>query len=186
LFIYCDQICFKAKNLYNYANYIIRQTSFALNKDELATDEFVFLFELQQVVDKYNITTKSKYKLELNKTYKMLNYSFLDFYFKTLEQTDNPYKLLGAKIAQQVLKTLFKDWKAFFASMKDYKTHSEKYNGKPSIPKYLKKDGRKTVIFSNQSARIKDNFLSLPFTKDRLDVYIPKEAILKQVFIKPL
>lgn len=49
LFEYCDQMCFKSKNLYNYANYIIRQefinnnnlvSAFDLNKDLKNEDVF--------------------------------------------------------------------------------------------------------------------------------------------------
>ena len=36
-----------------------------------------------------------------------------------------------AQAAQQILRLLDSNWKAFFASIKDWKAHKDKYNGRP-------------------------------------------------------
>ena len=34
------------------------------------------------------------------------------------------------------MKTVFKNWKSFYASLKDWKANPSKYTGKPNIPRY--------------------------------------------------
>ena len=41
-----------------------------------------------------------------------------------------------AQTAQQVLRLLDKNWKSFFAAIKDWKEHKDKYLGRPKLPKY--------------------------------------------------
>ena len=99
LFPYLDKYSFKAKNLYNRANYIIRQVFVITSnlekinngeKDVIITDEqYSFLSEINNVVDQYNVfkklkNTVSKYK-PLNyfdENHKFVNYDFLNFYLK--------------------------------------------------------------------------------------------------------
>lgn len=54
-----------------------------------------------------------------------LQYQDLNF---ILKDTNN-YKLLKAQTSQQILKTLDKNWKSFFASMKEWKTNRQKFKG---------------------------------------------------------
>jgi len=57
---------------------------------------------------------------------------------KDLEHPD--YKAMPtAQTAQQVLRLLDKNWKSFFATIKDWKEHKDKYLGRPKMPKYKKK-----------------------------------------------
>jgi len=60
----------------------------------------------------------------------------------------------GAKIAQQTLRLLDKNWKSFFKSIKDYTKHKEKYLGRPKLPKYKKKNGRFNLILTNQACKL--------------------------------
>ena len=73
-----DHFCFLSKNLYNVANYIVRQ-------------EFIN-----------------------NKNY--LNYNAVQKQMQ--DQAD--YKALPAKVSQQVLMLLDKNWKSFFEALKAY------------------------------------------------------------------
>ena len=50
----------------------------------------------------------------------------------------------SAASAQRVIQVLGKDWKSFFASMKDWKKNPEKYKGRPKIPRYA--DHQKIVM----------------------------------------
>ena len=111
-----DGLSFLSKNLYNAANYIIRQ-------------EF----------------TK-------NKNY--LNYNKIDLLIKNKDfgEYSNPYKDLPAKVSQQILKNLDKNWISFLKSIKDWEKNPNKYMGKPNLPKYKKKEsGRNILIYTIQA-----------------------------------
>ena len=98
-----------------------------------------------------------------------VGYHFLDCLFKTMKQKD--YYALPGQINQQVVKNVVQNWKSFFESLKDYKMHPEKYSGRPSIPGYLPKGGRKETILSNQICTIKEGkYLKFPKTKLRLNI----------------
>lgn len=117
----------------------------------------------------------------------LINYDFLDFYFSSyLVDEDNPYKLLPTQTAQQILRTLFKDWKSFFASIKDYNKNKSKYKGRPKLPKYKAKNGRCKLSMTNQSCKIRDGRLILPKTKLTLEVGVDTSDIkLKEVRMVP-
>lgn len=105
-----DDLAFKSKNLYNYANYIIRQ-------------EFI---------------TNQKY----------LNYNAIEKQVKGSES----YKDLPAKVSQQILKLLDKNWISFFKAIKDWGKNKEKYQNKPGLPSYKHKvTGRYPLIYTNQA-----------------------------------
>lgn len=104
-----DQVCFASKNLYNKANYNIRQS-------------LIFCGEFS-------------------------SYNLLD---KILKSTPE-YRALPAKVAQQTLRNLEQNWISFFAGIKEYKLHPEKFLGKPKLPKYKDKNGRHLVIYTAQA-----------------------------------
>ena len=119
-----DEFCFKSKNLYNYANYIIRQ-EFVNNGNWIRYDE------LDKIV-------KNKEN---------------DFDYRNMP--------LGSS-AQQCLKLLDKNWKSFFASIKDYNKNPSKYLGRPKLPKYKLKNGRNILILTNQNCKIKNGYINFP------------------------
>ena len=134
-----DDMCFKAKNLYNYANYIQRQRF--INGDKI-------------------------YKAnELDK----------------LIQNDSPYKELGSQASQKLLKSLERNWKSFFVSIKDYSKNPNKYLGKPKLPKYKKKDGRYICELKNIQFSIENSYIR--FSLKRLNPY---SGLIKTGVIKPL
>ena len=105
-----DSLCFLSKNLYNYANYQIRQ-----------------LFILDKLYLGYN-----------------------QLYHLVKGTPD--YKALPAKVAQQVLKVLDKNWKSFFAACKVYKQKPDLFTGRPKLPKYKDKvKGRNLLIYTIQA-----------------------------------
>lgn len=89
-------------------------------------------------------------------TGKYFSYPKMD---KAMKQVTNlegeiNYNLLKAKVAQQTLRRLDKNFKSFFSSHKDYLKHSEKYKGKPKPPKY--KSGKQdNLIYDFQAFQIK-------------------------------
>lgn len=105
-----DAACFLSKNLYNAANYLVRQ-------------EYIF---------------KQRY----------IPYAQLDKLMK-----DNPdYCALPRKVSQWVLKQVDHDWQAFFAALKEWQIHPEKFTGRPRLPKYKHKtEGRNLLTYTAQA-----------------------------------
>lgn len=118
-----DEYCFKSKNLYNYANYIIRQ-------------EFI-------------------------NNGKWIRYNELDKMLKEKENSFDYRNMPMNSSAQQCLKLLDRNWKSFFASIKDYNNPS-KYLGRPKLPKYKPKNGRNVLILTNQNCKIKNGYIKFP------------------------
>ena len=116
--------CHKAKNLYNHANYLVRQT----------------------------FTTDKKW----------IRYAELDKLLKADEEYPDYQNMPTAQSAQQILRLLDKNWKSFFASIKDWSAHKEKYSGRPKLPKYLKKNGNFLLIMTNQNCKLKDGKIHFP------------------------
>lgn len=116
-----DEYSFKAKNLYNYANYTIRQ--------EYITNQ------------------------------KFISYP----YSSKLLKTSEAFKEMGSNSAQMTLRLLNQNWKSFFESLSDYKKNPSKYFGRPSIPQYLKKDGRHIFIMTNVQSKVIDGYLQFSF-----------------------
>jgi len=115
-----SQLAHLAKNLYNEANYIIRQEFFR-------SDNWI-------------------------------RYNELD---KRLRNSEN-YRALPAQTAQQVLRIVDRNWKAFFHAISEWKKHPEKFKERPRIPGYKKKDGEFVLVFTNQQAKLRDGWLILP------------------------
>ena len=113
-----------AKNLYNHANFLVRN--------------------------------------EFTKTGKWLRYQELDKILK--QDVDYPdYKNIpDAQSAQQTLRLLDSNWKAFFNSIKDWSKNKDKYTGRPKLPKYKPKVGRMVFVVTNQRVRLRDDLLHFP------------------------
>ncbi|HLP91096.1 MAG TPA: transposase [Nostocaceae cyanobacterium] len=141
-----DQLCFAAKNLYNYANFHLRQS-------------FIF-------------------------AQKYLDYNCLA---KQLKSTE-PYQALPAKVAQQVLLGLHRNWSSFFAAIKAYAEDKSKFLGRPKLPKYKHKEkGRHLLVYTAQAVskpKMKSGLIHLSQTQ----IYIPTQVDyihLNQVRIVP-
>jgi putative transposase len=77
-----------------------------------------------------------------------LNYSTMD---KRM-QGHEAYKALPAKVAQQVLKLLDKNWQSFFHAIAAWREHPEQFQGRPKLPKYKDKvKGRNILIYTAQA-----------------------------------
>ena len=72
---------------------------------------------------------------------------------KEFQDTKNfDYKQLPAKVAQSVMRKVDKNFTSFFAALKDWKKHPEKYKGRPKLPKYKDSlDGRFMAIYTEQA-----------------------------------
>ncbi len=77
-----------------------------------------------------------------------LNYNAMD---KRM-QPHAAYKALPAKVAQQVLLLLDKNWQAFFKALAAWREHPEQFLGRPKLPKYKDKGkGRNILIYTAQA-----------------------------------
>ncbi|MEG3933027.1 transposase [Microcoleus sp. T2B6] len=109
-FAQIDELAFKSKNLYNAANYVIRQS-------------FVY-------------------------GWSYINYNEMN----RLMKSHQAYKAMPAKVSQQILMILDKNWKSFFEAVKAYKVDSSKFTGSPKMPKYKDKvKGRNILVYTIQA-----------------------------------
>ena len=105
-----DHLSWQSKNLYNSANYLIRQN-------------FIY-------------------------GHGYLSYNQMASLMKGTEQ----YRVLPAKVSQQVLRGLDRNWKSFFEASLKYKSHPEKFLGRPKIPSYKdRKKGRNLLVYTIQA-----------------------------------
>ena len=105
-----DNLSWQSKNLYNSANYLIRQN-------------FIY-------------------------GHGYLTYNQMASLMKKTEQ----YQALPAKVSQQVLRGLDKNWPSFFAASSEFKSHPDKFLVKPKIPGYKEpKKGRNLLVYTIQA-----------------------------------
>ena len=142
-----DRLCFLSKNLYNVANYMIRQ-EFTANGNYL-----------------------NSYSVD-----KLLNVDNVD------------YKQLPSKVSQQTLKLLDQNWKSFFQVVKSYKKNSNRFLGRPKLPKYKDKvKGRNPVIYTIQAISKKElrkGVIKLSKTNIHFKTKVPVDSI-NQVRVVP-
>ncbi|MEG3901566.1 transposase [Microcoleus sp. B4-C5] len=145
-FAQIDELAFKSKNLYNAANYVIRQS---------------FIYGWNYV--NYN---------EMNR----------------LMKSHEAYKALPAKVSQQILMVLDKNWKSFFEGIKAYKVDSSKFTGRPKLPKYKDKvKGRNLLVYTIQaisSKQLKKGIIKLSGTEFLIKTEVNSDQIC-QVRVVP-
>ncbi len=138
-FVEIDRLAFKSKNLYNAANYVIRQN-------------FVY-------------------------GWGYINYNEMN----RLMKYHQAYKDLPAKVSQQILMVLDKNWKSFFEAVKTYKIEPNKFTGRPKLPKYKDKvKGRNILIYTIQaisSKELKKGIIKLSGTNIFIKTKVKKEQI---------
>jgi putative transposase len=105
-----DAAAFASKNLYNAANYLVRQT-------------FIH-------------------------TGVWLRYETVYHQMKT----HDAYRALPAKVSQQVMKVLDKNWKGYMEACKAWQADPSKFLGHPRLPKYKdKRSGRNILVYTIQA-----------------------------------
>ncbi|MEJ6485736.1 transposase [Nostoc punctiforme UO1] len=138
-FVEIDGLAFKSKNLYNAANYIIRQS-------------FVY-------------------------GWGYINYNEMNHLMKSHQA----YKELPAKVSQQILMILDKNWKSFFEAVKAYKREPTKFTDRPKLPKYKDKvKGRNILVYTIQAIsrqQLKKGIIKLSGTNILIKTKIEQEQI---------
>ena len=190
LYEYFEDNAIKSNNLYNRANFIIRQMMTGTKKDLPLPNEQEVINLFKDNIDKINKIKEDRFKNKLKKIkgkektkykkkgYKKvnlpdsknwyINYNLMDAILKVTDDYD--YRNLPIHTAQKVLRQLDDNWKGYFKSIKDYKINPNKYTGMPKIPKYRAKNGYNIVKFSNVSCKLNKNKLTFPNTKLMLDL----------------
>ena len=179
LYPYCRDLCRKSAALYNRANFIIRQYATAAHSFSVMRPLYDNQMQVFMLVN--DILAGTKYLGDNS----WLSYNAID---RTLKMSkDKAYYGLPAQANQQVLKLLSRDYKSFFEALKVYKRDPSAFTGRPRLPKYVKENGLKTAILTNQICTVKDDkYLKLPGTKTRLNLGMSVgDASLKEVRIKP-
>jgi len=138
-FALIDGLAFASKNLYNAANYVIRQS---------------FVYGGGYI--NYN---------EMNR----------------LMKSHQTYKAWPAKVSQQILMILDKNWKSFFEAVKAYKVNYSKFTGRPKLPKYKDKvKGRNILVYTIQaisSKQLKKGIIKLSGTEISIKTKVKPEGI---------
>lgn len=140
------ELCHRCKNLYNYCNYILRQS----------------FFKGEGLPNEYSLTGL------------------------LARENQDDYRALQAQTAQQVIKLLYKNWKAYFQSLKSYQKDKSKFNGCPRIPKYKPRGekGHSVAFFTNQQAKLRNGKIIFPQDTGLLPIKT-KASRIKQVRIVP-
>ena len=120
---------------------------------------------------------------------KWLRYGEVDHLLKGDANYPDYREMPTAQTAQQTLRILDKNWTSFFAAIKDWKAHPEKYKGRPKLPKYKPKDGYFPLVLTNQNCKLKDGVIRFPrvfqgFTVKAIFSSQP-DAVFKQARIIP-
>ncbi|MBR8839167.1 MAG: transposase [Stigonema ocellatum SAG 48.90 = DSM 106950] len=66
------------------------------------------------------------------------------------------YKGLPAKVSQQVLRLVAQNWTSYFAALDEFASYPGKFKARPRPPKYLEKDGRFCLVFTEQATSKKE------------------------------
>ena len=86
----------------------------------------------------------------------------LDKVMKSFTDEHDNYRSFGhVQCAQQVIRLFHQNLRGYFASIKDYKKHPEKYTGMPRFPRFRKSGERFQVIFTNQAAKLNGQIINI-------------------------
>lgn len=125
------------------------------------------------MIDEYCHLSKNLYnhgnyliRKKLSESRKWPRYDELDKILKADAEFPDYKAMPSAQCAQQTLRVLDRNWKSFFAAIKDYEKDKSKYLDRPRPPKYLKKDGKFELLLTSQDCRIKDGKVVFPKSFD--------------------
>jgi putative transposase len=91
------------------------------------------------------------------------------------------YKALPAKVSQQILMILDKNWQAFFEAVKADKIEPKKFSGCPKLPKYKDQvKGRNILVYTIQaisSKQLKKGIIKFSDTNILIKTQVKPEQI---------
>ena len=186
MFSYIDRACLCANNMYNVANFHIRNLMTGLHKDEheRTQNERDVLRLVSESVPAINERLAEKYAARKKrikddkrlsgavKAKRVDALKFSQFPLPTADKwfagyglldalfrfTKNPdYLSFHSHVTQHAVKDCCLAWKAYFALLK-----TSSLSGRPGIPRYKKSGGRSTAVFSYIACSIKHGHLRFP------------------------
>ena len=135
-------------------------------------------FKFKPVLNELQLNIINELSFHTTALYNIANYDCINdkpqsYYDMNKKYSHNWHKnFLHSHTYQHCLKVLEKNWKSYFASIKDYKKNPSKYLGRNRSPKYKKKKKKKNeIIFTNLAIRFKDNTLMLSLSKSMQSTY---------------
>ena len=161
LFREIDDFCYRAKNLYNATNYVIRQCYHIHEKicsnNPLEDKEREMLENVNEGIRLYNAGRSETKQLSCvdEKNGYMADMYFLSWYQKSAKE----YKAMPyATCSQIIIQELCRAWKSFYMALSAYKKNPKAFTGFPKRPDYLdKKEGRCWLVLTNQNFRVEEN-----------------------------
>ena len=179
-----DEWSHLANNLYNDSLFVMRQLFTGLAKEPEKREPL----EIEAINEVLEIKKTYKRELVLNKEKRLVNYPFLEHYFKT-KNNQNYNSFLPKQTAQSVIKEAVTMFYCWLKALKDYKNHPSKYTDRPKMPGYKKSGGCSSFSLTNQDVLFKNqkhNYLiKFPKTKVKLSFNKKlKNERLKSVNVK--
>ncbi len=160
-----SNLCYSAKNVYNFGNFVMRKLFFIKNKNpNCSWDDFL---KIRQSImpDPFikNYARKRKVLLdafdELKKGIRYKNGTQIKNSLNSLLKFSKFYNDTGyAQISQQILKVLGSNWLTYFTNTKLFYQGELEY--RPQIPRFLKPDGEFMAIYAGQLMRQRKDFCS--------------------------
>ena len=108
-----------------------------------------------EVIDRVAFASKNLYNAALYQMRQAYIHQGTRLYYNDLYhlmKEHESYKALPAKVAQQVLRLLDKNWESYKEAVKAYRLDPSKFLGHPKLPKYKdKQKGRNILVFTVQA-----------------------------------
>ena len=102
-----------------------------------------------------------------------------------VEFNQEDYRALPAKVSQQVIMQVFKNFKDFRDANKEYAKNHYKFTGKPKLPGFKSGKKQNLVVFEKQSIRLKDGYIHFP-KSTKIEPIKTRVESFKQVRIVPM
>ena len=213
MYLYIDRACLCANNMYNVANFHIRNLMTGLKKDlSLRTENeksvirtfassipaVNFSLRLKHFVKIFRVFLDRSLSADTRRT-KLSRVKYLQFSMPSAEKWFASYGLLDAvfrhtentdyrsfhsHVIQNAINDCCEAWKGYFESRKAY-TASSGHTAKPRIPGYRKSGGKSTAVFSNLACSIKDGRLFFPYAVVEAGKIAGEDAMLQYLDIEP-
>jgi len=108
-----------------------------------------------QIIDEAAFKSKNLYNAALYEIRQTFIHEGTYLPYEEMDKRMQPheaYRALPAKVSQQILRQLDKNWKSFFEARISYEKDSSRFTGRPHVPKYKHKTkGRNILIYTIQA-----------------------------------
>lgn len=179
LYQYCCDTTESANDLYNATLFRIRQVLTGVYKETPTENEQSVLDEIRNALPAMG----GDYVMP-HREATFLSYRFLEKLFRVTNNSDFFDKRLSKQCAQNVVRLVVQNMKAYYAAVKTYAANPQAFTGKPKLPNYHRPGGRTTVNITNQDCVVYGNEIKLPLTKSRCRIG-RANGRLKQASIVP-